>query len=69
MTRRRTRGTSTTSRTATYHEVWFPDATTMANRIKLAADRGVGIGFWRLGTEDQRTWGDPRLAPGTPWPN
>jgi spore germination protein YaaH len=44
------------------HQVWFPDATTTARRIQLAADRGLGIGFWRLGTEDQRVWDDSRLA-------
>ncbi|HEV7773869.1 MAG TPA: glycosyl hydrolase family 18 protein [Conexibacter sp.] len=50
------------------HDVWYPDATTTARRIRLAADRGLGgVGFWRLGLEDQRVWDDPLLAPGTPW--
>ena len=52
----------------TPHEVWYPDATTIARRVQLARDRGLGIGFWRLGREDQRIWSDPQIAPGSPWP-
>jgi spore germination protein YaaH len=51
------------------HEVWYADAATVSTRIRLAADRGIGIGFWRLGTEDQRIWSDSRLAPGFSWPD
>lgn len=50
------------------HDVWYPDATTTGRRIRLAADRGLGgIGFWRLGLEDQRVWSDPSIAPGAAW--
>ncbi|HKG38496.1 MAG TPA: glycosyl hydrolase family 18 protein [Conexibacter sp.] len=50
------------------HDVWYPDATTTARRIRLAAERGLGgVAFWRLGLEDQRVWDDPLLAPGAPW--
>lgn len=50
------------------HDVWYPDATTSGRRIRLAADRGLGgVGFWRLGLEDQRLWDDPLLAPGAAW--
>lgn len=52
----------------TRHEVWYPDATTIARRVRLARDRGLGIGFWRLGREDQRVWADPQIAPGSAWP-
>ena len=31
-------------------------------RVRLARDRGLGVGFWRLGREDQRIWDDPLLA-------
>jgi spore germination protein YaaH len=51
-----------------YHDVWYPDATTVATRVRVAKARGLGIGFWRLGTEDQRIWNDPLLAPGSSWP-
>ena len=49
-------------------QVWFADATTVSRRIRLAKTRGLGIGFWRLGTEDQRIWDDPLIAPGSTWP-
>ena len=39
------------------HEMWFSDADTRATRIRLARDAGLGVGFWRLGREDQRLWG------------
>jgi spore germination protein YaaH len=47
------------------HEVWFGDATTVSRRIKVAKVRGLGVGFWRLGREDQRIWDDPQIAPGS----
>jgi spore germination protein YaaH len=50
------------------HEVWYPDAATIARRVTLARERGLGIGFWRLGEEDQRVWDDPQIAPGSLWP-
>jgi spore germination protein YaaH len=50
------------------HEVWYPDAATVSRRVGLARERGLGIGFWRLGREDQRVWDDPQIAPGTAWP-
>jgi spore germination protein YaaH len=43
------------------HTVWYPDAGTIGDRIATARDRGLGVGFWRLGQEDDRVWGDPRL--------
>jgi spore germination protein YaaH len=51
-----------------HHEVWYPDAGTIARRVQLARDRGLGIGFWRLGREDQAVWSDPLIAPGSIWP-
>jgi spore germination protein YaaH len=52
----------------TLHEVWYPDAATVGRRVEMARNRGLGIGFWRLGAEDQNVWGNPLLAPGTSWP-
>jgi spore germination protein YaaH len=50
------------------HDVWYPDATTSGRRIQLAHDRGLGgVGFWRLGAEDQRLWDNPFLAAGSAW--
>ena len=46
-------------------EVWFGDVTTVSRRIRVARMRGLNVGFWRLGREDQRIWDDPQIAPGT----
>jgi spore germination protein YaaH len=53
---------SYTDDAGTARAVWYPDATTTANRIGIARERGLGIGFWRLGQEDDRVWNDPRLV-------
>jgi spore germination protein YaaH len=55
---------SYTDENGTARTVWYPDATTTANRIGIARDHGLGIGFWRLGQEDDRLWSDPRLVQG-----
>lgn len=44
------------------HEVWYSDATSVANRLKIARDRGLGVGFWRLGQEDTRIWQNPLVG-------
>ena len=50
------------------HDVWYPDAETIGDRIRLAATQGLGgFGVWRLGREDERVWDDPGLAPGAVW--
>jgi spore germination protein YaaH len=41
--------------------VWYTESHTQANRIALAREHGLGVGFWRLGNEDQRLWDDPQL--------
>jgi spore germination protein YaaH len=45
------------------HDAWFGDATTIATRLQVTVARGLGVGLWRLGREDQRIWSDPLLAP------
>ncbi len=57
-----------TDSAGTRHDVWYPDAATISRRVRLARDRGLGVGFWRLGREDQRVWADPQIAPGATWP-
>jgi spore germination protein YaaH len=54
-----------TDSAGTPHEIWYSDANAVADRFKLARDRGLGIGFWRLGQEDARVWSNP-LVGGTP---
>lgn len=44
------------------HDVWLADATTVERRFAVATARGMGIGVWRLGQEDQRLWDSPLLA-------
>ena len=46
-----------------HHDVWYTDARSIAARVKLARDRGLGIGLWRLGREDQALWNDPVMGP------
>lgn len=50
------------------HDVWYPDAGTTGRRMQMAHDDGFGgVGFWRLGMEDQRVWDDPLIAAGVAW--
>jgi spore germination protein YaaH len=44
------------------HEVWFPDAGTIRNRLRLATSHGMPVALWRLGQEDQRLWADALLG-------
>jgi spore germination protein YaaH len=50
------------------HDVWYSDASTVSARINIVKSRGLGLGFWKLGTEDQGLWNEPLIAPGTAWP-
>jgi spore germination protein YaaH len=59
---------SYTDEAGVHHDVWYADANTVARRVRLARERGLGIGFWRLGREEQAIWSDPVLAPGSSWP-
>jgi spore germination protein len=43
------------------HEVWYSDAPAVGDRVALAREQGLGVGFWRIGQEDDRIWSDPRL--------
>jgi spore germination protein YaaH len=44
------------------HELWYSDAGAVGNRVALARERGLGVGFWRLGQEDERVWQNPSLG-------
>jgi spore germination protein YaaH len=50
------------------HDVWYSDAATLSARIGIVKSHGLGLGFWKLGTEDQGLWNEPLIAPGAPWP-
>ncbi len=58
---------SYTDTSGVHHDVWYTDAQSIGARIALAHSLGVGIGFWRLGEEDQAIWSDPLLQPGVQW--
>jgi spore germination protein YaaH len=49
------------------HDVWYNDRTTIAARMQIAKDRGLGFGVWRLGQEDAGVWDVSLMAPGN-WP-
>jgi spore germination protein YaaH len=52
-----------TDAAGTAHDVWFLDAGALERRIDLATSRGMGgVGFWRLGQEDQALWNSQRLG-------
>jgi spore germination protein YaaH len=46
------------------HDVWYSDARAVGDRVALARERGLKVGFWRVGQEDERIWTDPRLPVG-----
>ena len=60
---------SYTDTSGVHHDVWYTDAQSIGARIAMAHSLGIGIGFWRLGDEDQAIWSDPLLQPGTQWAN
>jgi spore germination protein YaaH len=46
------------------HDVWYSDAGAVGDRVALAREQGLKVGFWRVGQEDERIWADPRLPSG-----
>ena len=44
------------------HELWYSDAGAVGNRHAIARERGLGIGVWRLGQEDERIWDNASLG-------
>jgi spore germination protein YaaH len=45
-----------------HHEVWFTDQRSIGARAELAQSLGLGVGLWRLGSEDQSVWELPVLG-------
>ena len=50
------------------HDVWYTDARSMDALIRLARERGLGFGIWRLGREDPAIWEHPLVADPSSWP-
>ena len=47
----------------TPHTVYYANAPSVEARFAVARAHGLGVGFWRLGSEDQTVWNDPTLQP------
>jgi spore germination protein YaaH len=47
----------------TAHSVYYANAPSVDARYALARAHGIGVGMWRLGSEDQTVWNDPTLQP------
>ena len=45
------------------HDVWYATAASVEARLDVARERGLGVGLWRLGHEDQAVWAVPSLQP------
>jgi spore germination protein YaaH len=45
------------------HTAYFANAQSVQGRLGQARAAGLGVGFWRLGDEDQETWNIPALTP------
>ncbi len=43
-------------RTGVAHRVWYLDAHSVLDRLRIARAAGLAIGVWRLGEEDQGLW-------------
>ncbi|WP_028067110.1 glycosyl hydrolase family 18 protein [Solirubrobacter soli] len=43
------------------HDVYYSDAALVEHRMELARARGLGVGFWRVGQEDERLWSSALL--------
>jgi chitodextrinase len=50
-----------TDASGTSHTVYFANAPSVDARFAVARANGLGVGMWRLGTEDQTMWNDPSL--------
>ena len=46
------------------HRVWYMDARSIADRVRLARKYGLRAGVWRLGREDQALWSSPAVVEG-----
>lgn len=52
-----------TDATGLKHDVWYATPASVDARLAVARERGLGVGLWRLGHEDQAVWAVPSLQP------
>lgn len=46
------------------HQVWYLDAHSVAQILRIGRAAGLAVGLWRLGAEDQRLWTSPTVTDG-----
>ena len=56
--------TFTYTRAGVSHRVWYMDAQSVADRLRIAHAHGLQAGVWRLGEEDQALWSSPAIVEG-----
>ncbi len=54
----------TYTRAGVTHSVWYMDAQSVADRLRVARAYGLQTGVWRLGGEDQALWASPTVVEG-----
>jgi spore germination protein len=52
------------TRAGIMHRVWYMDARAIEDRLRIARARGLGVGVWRLGDEDQALWSSAPVVEG-----
>ncbi len=52
------------TRAGVTHRVWYMDAQSVADRLRIAREHGLAVGVWRLGGEDQALWSSPPVVEG-----
>jgi|HubBroStandDraft_4_1064222.scaffolds.fasta_scaffold09659_4 spore germination protein YaaH len=52
------------ARAGVSHRVWYMDAQSVADRLRIAREHGLLAGVWRLGGEDQALWSSPAVVEG-----
>ena len=52
-----------TDASGTSHTVYYATAPSVQARFAVARAHGIGVGLWRLGSEDQTVWNDPAMQP------
>ncbi len=44
------------------HDVWYMDAQSVLDMLRIARHAGFQVGLWRLGSEDQSLWSSPLIT-------
>jgi spore germination protein len=52
------------TRAGVEHRVWYLNARAVADRLRIGRERGLMVGVWRLGGEDQSLWSSAPVIEG-----